>query len=72
MKTDSPKLGKYVKLLDSGEILELSNYDRITEMVELVSPDGKTSIVRRSDVDAITPDEQLELERSLLKSNKSD
>ena len=58
-------LGKFVKLVESGEILELKSFDPVSQTVEIVLPTGAVSSVGRHEIERITTDEQMEMERSL-------
>jgi hypothetical protein len=68
MKNDTPMFGKYVKLIQTGEIVKWKNYDSKTQMLEIELPTGGFSIVNRNEIDRITPNEELEF----LQSKKKD
>ncbi|MGD0092523.1 MAG: hypothetical protein ABSE73_21620 [Planctomycetota bacterium] len=68
MKNDTQMFGKYVKILQTGEIVKWKSYDPKTQIVEIELPTGGFSIVNRSEIDRITPNEELEF----LQSKKKD
>ncbi len=60
MKNDIPVFGKFVRFIQTGEILKYKSYDPTNQMLEVELPQGGFSIVRRNEVDRILPNEELE------------
>ena len=67
MKNDAPSFGKYVKFIQTGEILKLKSYDPKSQLFEIELPTGGFSIVRRNEIDRLTPNEELEFLRAKQK-----
>ena len=62
-------LGKYVKLIKSGETVELKSYDPQNQACEIELPTGAVCTVRRHEIDRITTDEEIEFLRSRAKGS---
>jgi hypothetical protein len=66
----APILGKYVKLIKTGEIVTWKNFDPKKHLFEVELPTGAVSIVHWHDIERIGPDVESEFLRSRKKSSK--
>jgi hypothetical protein len=66
----APILGKYVKLIKTGEIVTWKNFDAKKHLFEVELPTGAVSIVHWRDIERIGPAAESELLRSRKKSSK--
>jgi hypothetical protein len=64
---EAPIVGKYVKLIKTGEIIEWKSFDPKNQMFEIELPTGAVSIVHWREIERITPNEELEFLRSRKK-----
>ena len=65
---DAPILGKYVKLIKTGEIIKWKSFDPKKHLFEIESPTGAVSIVHWREIERISPNEELGFLRSRKKN----
>jgi hypothetical protein len=66
----APILGKYVKLIKTGEIVTWKSFDPKKHLFEIKLPTGAVSIVHWRDIERIGPHAESEFLRSRKKSSK--
>jgi hypothetical protein len=66
----APILGKYVRLIKTGEIVTWKSFDPKKHLFEVELPTGAVSIVHWRDIERIGPNAELEILRSRKKSSK--
>jgi hypothetical protein len=67
---DAPILGKYVKLIKTGEIVEWKSFDPKKHLFEIKLPTGVVSIVHWREIERISPNDESEFLRSRKNSSK--
>ena len=63
MKIKPPKLGHYVKIIKTGEIVENQGFNLLTQTVDVKSKTGVVS-VGRNEIAEISANEEMEFLRS--------
>jgi hypothetical protein len=66
----APILGKYVKLIKTGEIVEWKSFDPKKHLFEIKLPTGVVSIVHWREIERISPNDESEFLRSRKNSSK--
>ncbi|MGA2279803.1 MAG: hypothetical protein ABSG80_05820 [Verrucomicrobiota bacterium] len=66
----APIVGKYLKLIKTGEIVTWKSFDPKKHLFEVELPSGDVSIVHWRDVERISPNEESEFLRSRKKNSK--
>ena len=67
---DAPILGKYVKLIKTGEIVTWKSFDPKKHLFEIKLPTGAVSVVHWHDIERIGPHAEAEFLRSRKKNSK--
>jgi len=67
---DAPILGKCVKFIKTGEIVEWKSFDPKKHLFEIKLPTGIVSIVHWREIERIGPDAESEFLRSREKNSK--
>jgi hypothetical protein len=67
---DAPILGKYVKLIKTGDIVEWKSFDPKKHLFEIKLPTGVVSIVHWREIERISPNDESEFLRSRKNSSK--